>query len=85
MLTVTHGGEVVAQVPARSLTDDGPEYDRPMQRPASSSADDPTFVPFEKDLRDALLTVLSSPNVASKRWVFEHRKIISPQNGWLPV
>ena len=70
-LTVRHRGEVVAEVPARSLTDDGPEYDRPMQRPAPSTADDPTFVSFDEDLRDALLTVLSSPNVASKRWVFE--------------
>ena len=27
--------------------------------------------PFEKDLREAFLTVLASPNVAAKRWVFE--------------
>ena len=33
--------------------------------------DDPTFVPFDGDLREALLTLLASPNVASKRWVFE--------------
>jgi len=71
VLTVRHRGEVVAQVPARSLTDEGPEYDRPMRQQASPVTEDPTFVSFEKDLRDALLTVLSSPNVASKRWVFE--------------
>ena len=71
VLTVRHRGEVVARVPARSLTDDGPEYDRPIQRPAPTVTDDPTFMSFEKDLRDALLTVLASPNVASKRWVFE--------------
>jgi phosphoribosylformylglycinamidine synthase II len=76
-LGVRHRGEVVATVPARSLTDDAPEYDRPMQPPAmddgsdGGSAEDPTFLPFEKDLREALIAVLSSPNVASKRWVFE--------------
>ncbi|MDP9330940.1 MAG: phosphoribosylformylglycinamidine synthase subunit PurL [Actinomycetota bacterium] len=74
---VRHRGEVVATVPARSLTDDAPEYDRPMQQPsmeadsAGGSAEDPTFLPFEKDLGEALIGVLSSPNVASKRWVFE--------------
>ena len=30
MLTIRHGGDVVAQVPASSLADDGPEYERPM-------------------------------------------------------
>jgi phosphoribosylformylglycinamidine synthase subunit PurL len=71
MLTVTLGGEVVAELPARSLTDDGPEYDRPRVAPPPSDADDPTFVPFEGDLGSVLMTVLGSPNVASKCWVFQ--------------
>ena len=70
-LTVTHGGEVVADVPARSLTDEGPEYDRPREAPPEDAGEDPTFAPFEKDLGDALYTVLTSPNIASKRWAFE--------------
>ncbi len=72
-LRVTHVGEVVAELPARSLTDEGPEYDRPAVPPPSGSVaiDDPTFLPFDGDLQDALFEVLSSPNIASKRWVFE--------------
>jgi phosphoribosylformylglycinamidine synthase II len=70
-LTVTHGGEVVAEMPATSLTDDGPEYDRPQEAPAITVGDDPTFAPFEGDLREAFLTVVSSPNVASKAWIWE--------------
>jgi phosphoribosylformylglycinamidine synthase subunit PurL len=72
-LAVRHDGEVVARVPAASLADEGPEYDRPMAPPAEAtgSHDDPAFAPFEGGLRDAFLAVLSSPNVASKRWVFE--------------
>jgi phosphoribosylformylglycinamidine synthase II len=70
-LTVTHGGEVVAQLPARSLTDDGPEYDRPQAPPVPPVEGDPTFTTFEGDLRESLLSVLSSPNVASTRWVWE--------------
>src|SRR5439155_7098062 len=60
-------------VPAASLADDGPIYDRTATPPpASSIAEaDPAFLPFEKDLAEALLTVVGTPNVASKRWVFE--------------
>jgi len=72
-LTVRHGGEVVADVPASSLTDDAPEYDRPAAAPELDAlvADDPTFATFEGDLAGALLSLLASPNVASKRWAFE--------------
>ena len=72
VLSVRHGGEIVARVPASSLADDGPEYDRPLVPDDVAEAhDDPAFAPFEGDLRDALDALLSSPNVASKRWVFE--------------
>jgi phosphoribosylformylglycinamidine synthase subunit PurL len=70
-LTVRHESRVVADVPARSLTDEGPVYERPMNAPVSAPTDDPTFLPFEGDLGAAFFEVLSSPNVASKRWVFE--------------
>ena len=74
-LTVTLAGETVAEVPARSLADEGPEYDRPIAAPdgerRAGVSDDPALLPFEKDLREAFFSVLTSPNVASKRWVFE--------------
>jgi phosphoribosylformylglycinamidine synthase subunit PurL len=67
-------GEVVAEVPARSLADDGPVYRRPMLPPAELDdlvADDPSFAATDADPAEALLRILGSPNVASKRWVFE--------------
>jgi phosphoribosylformylglycinamidine synthase len=67
-------GRVVAEVPARSLAEEGPVYRRPMSPPAELddlAADDPTFATPEVDPGEALLRVLASPNVASKRWVFE--------------
>jgi phosphoribosylformylglycinamidine synthase subunit PurL len=71
-LTVRMGGEVVADVPAASLADDGPVYERPAAPPAPASAgEDPTFMPFEGSLQEAWFGLLSSPNVASKRWVFQ--------------
>ena len=70
-LTMRLGGELVVEVPARSLADDGPEYDRPHVPPEPATGEDPTFLPFEGDLTEALFAVVSSPNVASKRWAFE--------------
>jgi phosphoribosylformylglycinamidine synthase len=70
-LMVRAGGSIVAEVPARSLADDGPEYERPAEAPPGDDVEDPTFLPFEKDLADAFVTVLTSPNVASNRWAFE--------------
>ena len=73
-LAVRMGGAIVADVPARSLSDDGPAYERRRERPAGRHEileDDPTFAPVDTDPRDAFLAVLSAPNVASKRWAFE--------------
>lgn len=72
VLTVRRGEEVIAQVPASSLADDGPEYDRPLApEDLPETHDDPAFLPFEGDLGEALMAVLASPNIADKRWVFE--------------
>jgi phosphoribosylformylglycinamidine synthase len=72
-LAVTHGGELVADVPAASLVDEAPVYDRPGEAPEAGPGadDDPAFLPFDGDLLDSLVAVLGSPNVASKRWVWE--------------
>ena len=73
-MRVRLGGRLVADVPPASLADEGPVYERPMERLAGLDdlqADDPTFDEPPADLRDAFLRVLASPNVASKRWVWE--------------
>jgi phosphoribosylformylglycinamidine synthase subunit PurL len=67
-------GEVVAEVPATSLAEEGPEYRRPMSPPAWLGAlheDDPTFATPPLGPEGAFRRVLASPNVASKRWVWE--------------
>jgi len=70
---VTRAGEVVADVPAEALADEGPVYRRPSARPAwveeVRSAPDGSGAP--DDLEAALVSLLSSSNVASKRWVWE--------------
>ena len=73
-LTLYRDGELVADCPARSLADEGPTYERPMSRPgwleeyAAINAED---VELPKDLASFLVEFIGSPNVASKRWVFE--------------
>jgi phosphoribosylformylglycinamidine synthase len=71
----TRGGtEVVVDVPAKSLADDGPTYHRLMREPSELAAlheDDPTFATTTTPPGEAFLRLLGSPNVASKRWAFE--------------
>ena len=67
-------GDVVADVPASSLAEDGPVYERPMAPPLERDdllADDPAGRETPIDEREALLALLGSPNISSKRWVFE--------------
>ena len=74
MVTVKDGGEVVAQVPARLLTDDAPVYHRESRRPDyldELASFDTSAVQAPADLNDALLKLLSRTNIASKRWVYE--------------
>ena len=82
-LTVVSRGEVVADVPARSLADDGPTYHRPMARPVwidELNARDPLALPAPADLGRALLDLLASPNICSKRWVYEQYDSIVQHN-----
>ncbi len=70
---ITHGGKEVASVPARSVADGAPEYD-----PESREAEyyhrlriwDTESVSLPEDYDDVLKKLLSSPNIASKEWVY---------------
>jgi phosphoribosylformylglycinamidine synthase subunit PurL len=73
-LTISYQGETVADVPARSLADEGPTYKRPAARPEwidDLRADDPLQLPAPTDLNQALLQLLASPNICDKTWVHE--------------
>jgi phosphoribosylformylglycinamidine synthase len=74
-LVMTWRGAVVVDIPPGTAADDGPVYDRPAQRPASQDAllaDDPAALPRptgRAGLRDTLLRLLGSPDLAAKTWV----------------
>jgi phosphoribosylformylglycinamidine synthase len=72
-LRVRNKGEVVAEIPNRSLTDDAPLYKRPMTEPAYiKEAQQLSLDALGKppSASDAFWRVLASPTVASKRWVY---------------
>lgn len=74
MLRVKDQGRVVAEIPAKALADEGPRYDRPFAPPAYQ--DMLTNLNYEalpdvKDPDGVLLSLLESPTIASKRWVYE--------------
>jgi phosphoribosylformylglycinamidine synthase subunit PurL len=73
-MLVRHEGQVVAQVPAKALADEGPEYQRPASPPpwlVRVREDDPVAHPPPVTLEEAFYSVLGAPGVASKRWVYE--------------
>lgn len=74
ILRVTDQGKVVAEIPAKALADDGPRYERPYSPPAYQdmlTALNYDALPDVKDANAALLALLESPTIASKRWVYE--------------
>ena len=70
-LVLKHGGETVCDLPLSPLTDDAPNYDRPYTTQAPPARLDPTSVPAPADWPAAVLKLLSCPDMASKRWVWE--------------
>jgi phosphoribosylformylglycinamidine synthase subunit PurL len=74
LLRVLDQGKVVAEIPAKALADDGPRYERSYSPPAYQDMLtnlNYDSIPDVKDVNAALLTLLSSPTIASKRWVYE--------------
>ncbi len=69
-LTCTQKGEVVADVPAASLGD-GPLYHRPFTAPTQRPVHQVDAPGPDTKPDQALLKLLGSANIASKRWVWE--------------
>jgi phosphoribosylformylglycinamidine synthase len=72
-LRVRNRGEVVADIPNRSLTDDAPVYRRPMSEPAYiSEAQQLSLASLGRPAAapGVFLRLLASPTIASKRWVY---------------
>jgi len=75
-MRVKEGGKTVVEIPAKQLADDAPIYVRDAApKPAPHPSDTATLLgnialPDKPSLEAALVTLLSHPSIASKRWVW---------------
>ena len=75
-MVVRQKGVVVADLPAKSLTDEAPIYDQPATEPAHLAKAREWKVDSIPELRQeavegALLGLLTHPTIASKRWIWK--------------
>jgi phosphoribosylformylglycinamidine synthase II len=66
---VVHKGKIEADLPIKDLGDQAPEYDRPH---VAKSRPKPLVGDFtSRDIGEDLLRILASPDMSSRRWVWE--------------
>ena len=70
-LVLKQHGEVVCDIPVAPLADDAPNYDRPWNEPPKRAPFDLAKHAEPSDFADVLLKLMSCPDMASKRWVWE--------------
>jgi len=71
LMRVKSEGEVVAEIRTEALTDGAPVYHRPMTRPAYlAAAQQLPALGAPKPADEVFRRLLSSPGIASKRWVY---------------
>jgi len=70
-LTIYSKGELVGEVPAASLADEAPKYDRPAERPDyldAAWANEPR-IPADLDAGNVLRVLLDDPAVGDRSWI----------------
>lgn len=70
-LVLRHQGEVVADIPLGPLADDAPVYERPWEPTPPAAKLRAADVPAPASLGGALTTLLGTPDLCSKRWIWE--------------
>jgi phosphoribosylformylglycinamidine synthase subunit PurL len=73
-LEITFKGELIVDVPPRTVAHDGPVYNRPLAKPAyideaAQQVVNPPVPVSAADIRETILTIASTPNLADKSWV----------------
>lgn len=70
-LVLTQFGQVVCDIPVAPLAEDAPNYDRPWTEPPRRAPLDISKFPEPADYGDVLLKLMSCPDMASKRWIWQ--------------
>ena len=68
-LVVKHKGKIEADMPITALSDEAPVYERPYTERAPATGE-PAF-DKKKNVLSSLKTILASPDMASRRWIWE--------------
>ncbi len=70
-LVVTEKGKTVVDIPVAPLVEASPEYDRPYDEIAAPAIIRSENVPDSDDISAALTQLMSSPDLCSRRWIWE--------------
>jgi phosphoribosylformylglycinamidine synthase subunit PurL len=68
---VKRHGDVMADLPIMELGDEAPVYDRPWVPTAPAAPIDPADIPLPASIADTLMTLMGSPDLCSRRWIWE--------------
>lgn len=71
-LNITFNGELIVDVPPRTVAHDGPVYNRPIAKPKYLESLKPVSVPLPStpdEIKAAVLKLMAAPNLADKSWV----------------
>ena len=74
-LVIEWHGEIIVDVPPRTVAHDGPVYNRPLARPdwqdelIASGTGDLARPATAAEIRDTIMTMAASPNLAAKTWI----------------
>ena len=69
--TVTHRGQVKADLPIKELGDTAPLYDRPHIPSPKQAPIDPASIAAPIPHAEALARLIATPDLCSKRWIYE--------------
>jgi phosphoribosylformylglycinamidine synthase II len=70
-MVIREKGEIAADLPIDPLALASPEYDRPWEPTPAAAVIKAEDVPAAENLLDALKTIMASPDMCSKRWIWE--------------
>jgi phosphoribosylformylglycinamidine synthase len=82
---VRHQGKVEADLPIKELGDQAPEYDRPWAEPRRPPPLELDALRPPNDLSAAILALMGSPDLCSRRWIYEqYDHVIGSNTAQLP-
>lgn len=73
-LEITWHGELIVDVPPRTVAHEGPVYSRPLAEPAyiarvNAEVINPVIPQTAQEIKDAILMMAATPNLADKSWI----------------